>query len=102
MVVCGRGGKRKWGKEGKKRERERGTRGAKEGRTKRLNLQVALPTFSSSGSSAICLVDRQYSLDMFFYLIPSLFCPESLIMRNLLNQKTVKIRNKPIINCVTM
>ena len=102
MVVCGRGGKRKWGKEGKKRERERGNRGAKEGRKKRLNLQVALPTFSSSGSSASRLVDRQYSLDMFFYLIPSLFCPESLIMRNLLNQKTVKIRNKPIINCVTM
>lgn len=101
MVVCGRGGKRKWGKEGKKRDRERGNKGAKEGRKKRLNFQVVLPTFSSSDSSASCLVDRQYSLDMFLYLIPSFFCPASLIMRNLLNQKIVKIRNKPIISYAT-
>lgn len=101
MVVCGRGGKRrKWGKEGKKRVRKR-EQEAKEGRKEEVELSLALPTFSDSDSSASCLVDRHYSLDMFLYLIPSFFCPESLIMRNLLNQKIVKIRNKPIISYTT-
>ena len=71
MVVYGRGGKRKWRKEGKKRERERGNKGAKERRKKE---EAEL---SSSWQS--------YLVDMFLYLIASLFCLESLIMNNLLN-----------------
>lgn len=71
MVVCGRGGKRKWRKEGKKREREIGNKGAKERRKKE---EAEL---SSSWQS--------YLVDMFLYLIASLFCLESLIMNNLLN-----------------
>lgn len=79
---------------GRKEERE----GKREQRSKGRKKEEA--ELSSSWQS--CLVDREYSLDMFLYLIASLFGPESLIMTNLLNQKTVKIRHKPIINYATM